>query len=61
MRHVNPISKQAPRKADAVADVICVVTEILAGVIGALGGNAPIVDYLDSKCSFGVPDDGGTE
>lgn len=56
MRHVNPISKQAPGKADAFADVVCALTAIFGGLIAAIGGGAPIVDYIDGKCSFGVPD-----
>ncbi len=56
MRHINPISKQAPGKADVFSDVVCAVTAIFAGLIDATGGVVPFVEYLDGKCSFGVPE-----
>ena len=55
MRHIQKISSVRVEKADQVQDAICAVVTVLAAVLQAFGGESPIANYIDSKCSFEVP------
>jgi hypothetical protein len=57
MRHVKAVTHGAPKAADQIQDTLCVVIDLVAGIIGAIGGATPFVEYLDTKCNFGIPDD----
>jgi len=60
MRHIQVMTQGTPKQASGFQDAVCVVIDLAAGIIGAIGGNTPIVDYLDTKCNFGIPDDDTT-
>jgi hypothetical protein len=55
MRHLNSLTRQTPKRADAIEDTFCAVTSVLAALIRAIGGNAPGATYLETKCNFGIP------
>ncbi|MBI2431709.1 MAG: hypothetical protein HYV26_02430 [Candidatus Hydrogenedentes bacterium] len=59
MKHLTRISKQGPAQAATWQDSVCLVVTMLAEVLGFLGGESPILLYLDDKCTIPQPNDTG--
>jgi len=56
MRHIQKISNVRVEKADQFQDAVCAVVTILAAILESFGGESPIANYIESKCSFETPD-----
>ncbi|HOJ32813.1 MAG TPA: hypothetical protein PKY35_02720 [Candidatus Hydrogenedentes bacterium] len=55
MKHITSITQRVPSRADAVQDIICRVLQFLADILGAYGGQAPLLGYLTGKCNIPEP------
>lgn len=59
MRHVRTLTEARQSKANEFQDFICAFSGAFSAIIAAFGGTSPITEYIDSKCAFDVPDNGG--
>ncbi|MCC6797518.1 MAG: hypothetical protein IT366_20560 [Candidatus Hydrogenedentes bacterium] len=50
MKHIKRVSKSKPGSADVWQDVLCTVAATVVSLLGAKGGNVPLVTWVDEKC-----------
>ena len=50
MKHIKRISKDCPKRADVWQDVLCTVASAVVSLLGAKGGNVPLITWVDDKC-----------
>ncbi len=51
MKHLKTITAGSPAKANDFQDFFCEINGIIAGLLGAFGAAAPLVDYFETKCN----------
>ena len=56
MKHIKPIALARPQEANAFEDAVCLVVNLLDGLITAFSGSSPFTSYLAGKCSFAPPE-----
>ncbi len=55
MKHIKHVTKGTPVSATAFEDIFCAVTSVVVAILGSFGGAAPILDYLEDKCTPELP------
>lgn len=59
MKHIKPLSSQSPARANQFQDVACTIILTLSTLLGFIGGEAPVLSFLDDKCSIPTPNENG--
>jgi len=55
VKHIITVSKKGPHSAAAWQDFLCFVVSIVSDILGATGGNLPLLSLLDDKCTPEAP------
>lgn len=55
MKHISELSKQKPKKADVIQDILCEINSASRVLLGFKGGTSPGKEFAEDKCTFDVP------
>lgn len=58
VKHVKTMTRRAPEKANQIQEIFCVVALFAGGLLGAFGGAAPTLTFVNEKCDLPQPGDG---
>ncbi|HNR30347.1 MAG TPA: hypothetical protein PKI11_05620 [Candidatus Hydrogenedentes bacterium] len=60
MKHITYVSSRKPMTAAAWQDVLCQIVMAANALVEALGGSAPFLGLINSKCEIPTPNNPGS-